>query len=203
MSWLNKTWHRLRGDTGIEPEFVRPTHPPTYDLESWRTCLHEAGHAVIAWVHPFVQVKSMERTVQGGRVQMACHLLPYPGKEWYDLTISMGGIAAEVLYFGSVRGGAVRADTVKVIARLKQFELTVPPWPSTVPKGTYKPSHMIRAGALEPPQLMALDEAYYQSRRVIIKHNQQVERLAHLFMHHPNLDTEQITTVLGKQLTLF
>jgi cell division protease FtsH len=167
---------------------------------------HEGGHALVSYLMGDVSPVSKVTIVSRG--QALGYTLHLPTEDRYMQTkeelidmmkIALAGRAAEQVVFGRVTNGAA-SDLEKAtqIARSMVFEWGMS---DTVASRTMRADNYALSEETkrvrDQEQALLTDEAYLDAVRLVEKHRQALDRIAHALLEKETLDREELEQLLG------
>jgi cell division protease FtsH len=168
---------------------------------------HEAGHALCAELLPGVDKTHKVSIVPRGKA--LGYVLHFPEEDRYlktraelldQMTVLLGGRAAEELIFGSVTTGA--ADDLKQVAKISRA--MIHEWAMGTSVSAIQ--LMAEGGAVsdrtrelrDAEQQHLADEAMRRAERMLIEHRAELDAIAAALLHHEVLEREDIERIMGE-----
>ncbi len=167
---------------------------------------HEGGHALVSYL--MEDVSPVQKVTIVSRGQALGYTLHLPTEDRYMQTkeeledmmkIALAGRAAEQVVFGRVTNGAA-SDLEKAteIARAMVFEWGMS---ETVPSRTMRADNYALSEETkrlrDQEQARLTDESYDEAVRLVQKHRQALDRIAHALLEKETLDREELLKLLG------
>lgn len=184
-----------------EPKKIR-------SLNEHRAAVHEAGHAVCAWLHPRVRITRI--TIddcppgQVGRVELMGPVTPGDDASlWCDIVVSLGGIAAEVHRFNLFRSGQAAPDLERAVATarvLVERGSTTSPWggPDPTSRSGLDLSVMLRSVQAGSPEANVLNACYDRAKVLVARQEARLDRVV-----QGTLGPREVRAIFGWRLPLF
>lgn len=172
--------------------------------ERWRTAVHEAGHALMAWQcgREIERVSVQPRTSTLGHVRMLDEdgrISHTPGDIMAEIAICFGGLAGEEVVFGRHSTGAssdlenVRS-LVKQAVRVEGMDMRFPGGVDTSPFANLSPAILARVERAENQMLATLRATTLEW---LGQHQNQLEDFARILVDQRELDGPEVEHALG------
>lgn len=169
---------------------------------------HEAGHAVAGWflnrADPLMKVSIVPR---GGSALGYAQYLPNENasrtaSEIRDsISVTLGGRAAEEIFFGHLSTGA--SDDLRKVGRMAYLYVSafapgsVYPAPGSSATRLVKPFGVRKANDFDQRAKAFVDEVYRETKALLWKHKEDMERLAQHLLKHEVLTYQEVVNYLG------
>lgn len=169
------------------------------------TATHEAGHAVLAWVSPYVaEVTAIELKDEGesGVTSMSRGAIDSPVRLWDAIAISLAGIAAEGYAFGRFSTRGSRGDLAKARAWAETLVATTPdaarsfPWKAPLSRSVIDVGKMFEERPSEEV-CDVLNAAYRHAKSVFAVRPAAFHALAGAIHARRRLTAADVEAVLG------
>ncbi len=133
-------------------------------------CAHEAGHIVNAWLSPFVT--QLEELVFRPGHNARFKFMGRPARraidDWYQLAITLGGMAGETFVFGTFRSGNSRIDLERARKQAERVVASDTRAPWTLVIGTWHlPFEQMYRSPLGAAVSAVMLEGYRKARKSI------------------------------------
>lgn len=175
--------------------------------ERWRTAVHEAGHALMAWQcgREIERVSVQPRSGALGHVRMLeedGRISSTPGDLMAEISICFGGLAAEEVVFGRHSTGAsmdleMVRNLVQRAVRVEGMDERFPGGVDTSPFNQPSPSTLNRVERAESQMLSTLRTLALQW---LGEHRSPLEAFAKVLLDQRELDGPEVEQALGKLL---
>jgi ATP-dependent Zn protease len=168
----------------------------------YRVAIHEAGHTITGWYHPYV-AEFPRITIDDGRIGEGFVMFARGGGErpdalWCDIAVHLGGIAAEVLEFKKFRSGHAESDLVKAKANalklVERGELT-PPWSEPTEPDDFNLAKVF--GEIDEKTARVLDLAYARAKYLVSRDERRLDIVAAALMEKGVLTNADLRKLLG------
>lgn len=194
-----------------EPEAVtpKPNIPKTIgnippDTQEFRVAVHEAGHAITAWLcTAVVNINHITISDHGGQTNVTMTKKSLDAF-WCDLVITLAGFAAEVTIYRNGRSGPMANDLL--IARelaniLIQNGANTSPW-KKVSSGTLNFQKMFQQ-PLSENERQVIEAGYQHARYLLQQHLSSHHRLVVYLLRHRTVTEKEMETLFGKRTFIF
>jgi cell division protease FtsH len=167
---------------------------------------HEAGHAVMA--HLVGDLMPVQKVTIVSRGQALGYTLNYPAEDRYlstreelmdQLKVYLAGRAAEQIVFGRVTNGAANdLERATNITRAMVFEwgMSGPVPNRTMRADNYALSEETKR-LRDAEQSRLTDDAYTEALRLLTKHRNALDRVAHALLEKETLMKDELNTLLA------
>jgi len=207
-SWMVKMigrlWNRFlswfRQDQAI---VVRPKPAVSFSQvlrnDFHKTAVHEAGHAILAWVctgvSNFEKVSITTISQKDGFNGCVKYYTNSRNSFYNELIIALGGMVAEILVYKKVRSAVCKSDLINA----HKFSQEVSIWESK--NGKTPPFSKMFNFPIFPREEAILSSGYLKAKEVILAHETDFYRLISLFSSYPEREYNQETleNYLGKR----
>lgn len=164
--------------------------------DRWAIAVHEAGHAITAWVLTDHRLAQISIVRYSGTAESLGHVLPIPIREqhihslqdyWHRLIIALGGRAGEILRFGhplaSAGGDITTAMSIAHLLLQQGFWGT----PLTTEEEAMRQTKALFGRALE------------EAQKIIQQFARQHEILTQVLLEEEEFDHERVAQLLGRR----
>jgi len=198
--------HRGRQQADDDGE---PHRAKLREFPEFRTAVHEAGHAVCAWVSPHTtSINSI--TINGGGPYNGGQMLytltdnGSPTVAWHTLTVHLGGIAAELLEFGKVVSKPAKKDLTEAAEAARMIVghgMPNPPWsePVVLPAKYFDVSEMFRSIDSDTNVAAVLNLSLARAKHVLTEDRERMLRVADELVVRRTLDPVDIRRLFGRR----
>lgn len=164
--------------------------------DRWAIAVHEAGHAITAWVLTDHRLAHISIVRYSGTAESLGHVLPIPVREqlvhslqeyWHRLIIALGGRAAEILRFGHPLASA--GGDITTSMHIAHLLLHQGFWgtPLTTEEEAMRQTKQLFGKALE------------EAQKIIQQFARQHELLTQVLLEEEELDHERVAQLLGRR----
>lgn len=174
------------------------------DLEP-ATVVHEAGHAVLAWYCTAVvdvtcvNVRRDSGAKAGGHVSYRSLPVSSPAAVWCDVVVSLAGLAAELMVFGSFFSGRCASDLSCARRGAEAIVRSGYEPPGGLGPGPSLPFDRMFADPLPDQELRVLRAAYRVARDILEERSEDLSRLSQLLISRPVVGGADLRSVLGRR----
>lgn len=185
INFLKRIWLKYFSNQKFKPRII--------SLEE-KIAVHEAGHAITAWICPHVQEVSLA-TIEsefGGTV-----LFKIFDKTWPQIVISLAGVAAEQLIFGKFNPKPAEMDLLSARALCKKINIEDLPIKSRIISDLSFDKIFFQK--LSKKEKIILLTAYLKAKEILSDRKVLLIKLISSLLLLKSMNEKQLSLVLGKR----